>query len=213
MRCASSNGKVCAPDRMNEQKNQENQAVDETVRPIALDGSDRTDVAANRSDETLSDRVQQALGNRNPHWLATATGLPYTLVRKYLTGSVPGADKAVKLADALGVSLEWLLAGRGSMTPRLPAGAPSAGRGPQPIEMDWQLLEDAYEQAKLSLERGNELRAARGAPPVKITDRSLAKVAAEIYEQSYNAWVEDEQARAQSDERRKAIVRPVASGK
>jgi transcriptional regulator with XRE-family HTH domain len=53
-------------------------------------------------------------------------------MQQYLApnGSIPSAEKALRIADVCGVSVEWLIAGRG---PREPAAAPPQMEGqPQP---------------------------------------------------------------------------------
>ncbi len=49
--------------------------------------------------------------------LSKTTGIPDNLLGKYEKGTIPNAAYALALADALGVSLEWLIAGRGKMQP------------------------------------------------------------------------------------------------
>jgi phage repressor protein C with HTH and peptisase S24 domain len=47
--------------------------------------------------------------------LAQAAGVPESSVRSWLDGSDPSREKLVALADAAGVSIEWLSAGRGAI--------------------------------------------------------------------------------------------------
>lgn len=59
-------------------------------------------------------------------------------LRRYLAGSMPGVDKLLVLAEAAGVTLDWLAAGRGPMRPgeghgALPAEALSGGMVPVPL--------------------------------------------------------------------------------
>lgn len=61
-------------------------------------------------------RLRQAMGERSAYALERDTGIAQSLIRKYLSGSsLPGADKLVVLASALGVSVGWLAAGEGSL--------------------------------------------------------------------------------------------------
>lgn len=54
-----------------------------------------------------------------PRWVAFARELGVTAqqVRKYLGGEVPRMKRALDLAERLGVSVEWLLTGRGAKYP------------------------------------------------------------------------------------------------
>lgn len=61
-------------------------------------------------------RLKAELGSRSPAWLAREAQLPDASVRKYLAGSQPTIIPAIAIADALGVSLEWLLSGSGEKT-------------------------------------------------------------------------------------------------
>jgi phage repressor protein C with HTH and peptisase S24 domain len=45
-------------------------------------------------------------------WLSDETGISTSMLSDYLKGKVPGSDKAVRIAEALGVSIDWLLTGR-----------------------------------------------------------------------------------------------------
>jgi phage repressor protein C with HTH and peptisase S24 domain len=45
-------------------------------------------------------------------WLGSRTGISTSMLSDYSKGKVPGSDKVLKIADALGVSVDWLLTGR-----------------------------------------------------------------------------------------------------
>lgn len=59
-----------------------------------------------------------ALGARTRRWLAETAGVPDSTVSDALARGIAKADTAVRIADALGVSLDWLMTGR----------SPSAGK-------------------------------------------------------------------------------------
>lgn len=63
----------------------------------------------------FGDRLELALGSQSLNWLATKSHVAHSLLRKYVAGSEPGLEKLVRIADALGVTVEWLATGRGSM--------------------------------------------------------------------------------------------------
>lgn len=62
----------------------------------------------------FADRIQQALSGRSLAWLASETGISTSMMSEYKKGKVPGADKALAIAEVLSVSLKWLLTGEGS---------------------------------------------------------------------------------------------------
>ena len=73
----------------------------------------------NRRQATLLDgfgaRLLDALGRRTFQWLSDETGISTSMLSEYGKGGrTPGADKAVQIADTLGVAIDWLLTGRGS---------------------------------------------------------------------------------------------------
>ncbi|GHC31610.1 helix-turn-helix domain-containing protein [Aidingimonas halophila] len=60
------------------------------------------------------ERLRRAMAGRSAYALERDTGIAQSLIRKYLSGSsLPGADKLVVLASALGVSVGWLAIGEG----------------------------------------------------------------------------------------------------
>ena len=62
---------------------------------------------------TFSDRLSLALKGESIHSFAQRSGVRDSLLRKYVAGSEPGLEKLVTIADALGVTVEWLATGRG----------------------------------------------------------------------------------------------------
>ncbi len=68
---------------------------------------------------SLADRLKLALSARN--WtqddLAQRAGLSQVAVHKLLTGKAVSTRKGPEIADALGIRLDWLLTGKGNMTP------------------------------------------------------------------------------------------------
>lgn len=74
------------------------------------------------------DRLDITMAERslNGADLARITGLTPTAISRYRQGRVPAAEELLRLSDALGVDMKWLLTGDGS-GPRAPAGEASAG--------------------------------------------------------------------------------------
>lgn len=67
----------------------------------------------------FSARLREAMGPMAPASLAKATGFRPQLISKYLAGAMPGADKAVKIAQVLDVPVEWLVTGSISHSPNV----------------------------------------------------------------------------------------------
>lgn len=89
--------------------------------------ADRSPVARILEGPTgFSLRLADALTGKTAAAIAREIGVAPSSLQRYLSGSIPAADTALKLAKALGVSAEWLIAGSG---PRdvLPTSANSAG--------------------------------------------------------------------------------------
>ena len=66
------------------------------------------------SDSSFAARLRQVIGNEAVYAFGRRAGISDTALRSYLKGSVPGIDKAVKIAQVGGVSLSWLITGEGS---------------------------------------------------------------------------------------------------
>lgn len=67
--------------------------------------------------DSFAARLKEALEGASVNSFAQKAGITEASVRTYLRGAMPGLDKAKALADAAGVSLEWLASGRGPMRP------------------------------------------------------------------------------------------------
>lgn len=63
--------------------------------------------------EQFSQRLKAAMGSDSTNKFAKKCGFSESLVRKYLTGSLPGIDKAEIMARVAGVSIGWLISGEG----------------------------------------------------------------------------------------------------
>jgi len=100
------------------------------------------------------DRLARALGETSQAQIARKAGVSTSVMTRYLNGSEPGLFRAARLAEALGVSLQWLATGQGQPNAaaggfqavpiydvRLAAGAASFSDGAQkvgdmPIDME-----------------------------------------------------------------------------
>ncbi|MDX9862586.1 MAG: S24 family peptidase [Rhodospirillales bacterium] len=74
-------------------------------------------------DSSFSDRLKQLIGQDSVSAFALKCGLKEGSVRQYLSGSIPGLDKAAQIAAAMGVPLDWLARGEGPV--RIQAGKPT----------------------------------------------------------------------------------------
>lgn len=75
--------------------------------------------------DSFAERLKLAIGDRSVNSFAKEAGLNEGSIRGYLRGGLPAIDKAKAMADAAGVSLEWLASGVGPM--RLFNGEPTGG--------------------------------------------------------------------------------------
>lgn len=73
------------------------------------------DSSSKRRGAEISGRLRLAIGDSSQAAFARKSGISESLVRQYLTGTMPSADRLVRMADATGVRVEWLAAGRGPM--------------------------------------------------------------------------------------------------
>lgn len=62
---------------------------------------------------SLSERIRLAIGDEPVAAFARRCGFGESLLRKYLQGSEPSATNLAKIADAAGVTVDWLATGRG----------------------------------------------------------------------------------------------------
>lgn len=64
----------------------------------------------------FAERLEKVIEEfESPHAFSKKVGISDTMIRKYLSGSMPGLDKLLQIADTAGVSLDWLIADRGPM--------------------------------------------------------------------------------------------------
>lgn len=64
----------------------------------------------------MSARIRAAIGEEPVAAFARRCGFGESLLRKYLQGSEPSATNLAKIADAAGVTVDWLATGRGPRT-------------------------------------------------------------------------------------------------
>lgn len=118
----------------------------------------------NYAAQGFAERLESALGRNEKGVIARRARIAPSTLTKYLAGEAePGAFKAARLAESLGVSVTWLLRGRGLPNAeaagyvgvpiydvRLAAGAASFAAGAQPIgeaPFDYALLRQLGRQS------------------------------------------------------------------
>lgn len=69
--------------------------------------------------ETISSRIEMAMGNRAVKDVAALIGVPQTTLRSYLKDTEPRTSVLVALAKELEVDLVWLATGEGTQSPSL----------------------------------------------------------------------------------------------
>lgn len=66
-------------------------------------------------DDGFVRRLQLAFGGLTMAGVARRLDLPHATIRNYFQGRLPAPEVLIKIADATGVSLNWLLSGSGEM--------------------------------------------------------------------------------------------------
>ena len=109
----------------------------ETILTVTA-SSDRTDLAPNRPPDALSGRLREAVHLAGGLLRAArASGVPSRSISRFLAGQDVKSVDLVALADAAGVTVEWLATGRGPMragspSPSAPAQPPAQAPAPAP---------------------------------------------------------------------------------
>ncbi|MER9623277.1 hypothetical protein NKI98_17845 [Mesorhizobium sp. M0222] len=73
--------------------------------------------SSERADMSFAERLRIALSGESPHAFSKRSGIGDSTMRKYLLGSMPGLDNLLVIAEAANVTLDWLAAGKGPMSP------------------------------------------------------------------------------------------------
>ena len=74
--------------------------------------------ALSRMKKKLPDRIAQVRGSRSQRQFARDLGVFQQNVNRYESGTTPHTDFLITLANKEGVSLDWLLLGKGRMRRR-----------------------------------------------------------------------------------------------
>lgn len=94
------------------------------------DKSDNADIPTKRrrqrrtSDSAVGQRIFERLEDRTQAWLSAKSGVSEKTLSDYVSTGIPTTSAAIKIADALGVTLDWLMRGpqaeRGSIASVFP---------------------------------------------------------------------------------------------
>ncbi|MBF0308087.1 MAG: helix-turn-helix transcriptional regulator [Magnetococcales bacterium] len=66
----------------------------------------------------ISKKINELSGDISPAELARRCNFAHNSAKKYLAGGTPSVEAAIAIADEFGVSLDWLLTGKGEMRPQ-----------------------------------------------------------------------------------------------
>jgi transcriptional regulator with XRE-family HTH domain len=78
---------------------------------MANDSPVKRKSASEKSLSPVGARIDEALAGRAPAWLAHQTGISSGSISEIRYGQMPGADRAIRIAQALEVPVEWLITG------------------------------------------------------------------------------------------------------
>lgn len=88
----------------------------------------------------FSERLKNLISDESVHGFAKRSGISDSVMRKYLSGeATPGIDKALSMAESLGVSVGWLITGGGpkeAPKPREMIGYGAQGMEDREIDFD-----------------------------------------------------------------------------
>ncbi len=138
-----------------------------------------TDRGPNRHEPEVGARLREAVGQAGgTNQVAERAGIPIRTLSRYLTGHEMRRSALVSLAEACGVSIEWLATGRGSMRPtdRPDVARPEKLGRPAFLELFGTVDMDRMGRA---LEAAIKAFTERGIPP---DWRRLAQVAMLLYD-------------------------------
>lgn len=94
--------------------------------------------------DALTQRIKDLIGGRRVVWFAAECGIGESTLRNILQGALPRTDILVAMANAAGVTVDWLATGRPPKTrAELRAAAQPASSGPEnALKAALQLAED-----------------------------------------------------------------------
>jgi len=88
------------------------------------------------TDDPVGLRILSCLGDNDYAWLSAQTGIPQTTLSDCIKKGISRSDNALKIADGLGVTVDWLLRGNGVKSEN-PNGKPKAFHPIDVDHLDW----------------------------------------------------------------------------
>ena len=85
--------------------------INPKVRPEGSDKISRRRRQPSITESSVGKRILEALGDRDFGWLSRESGVPDSTIGDYVKRGISRADTAVKIARALGTTVEYLLEG------------------------------------------------------------------------------------------------------
>ena len=115
---------------------------------------------ASPSGRTLwGDRIVRLLAGRPQSWLVRQTGLSSSTLADIITKNTPSADRAVRIAQALGTTVEYLMMGESGQPDSAPGMAEPAHGFAQAAPQAVRSVADRYREALLELEEATQAAA------------------------------------------------------
>lgn len=95
-------------------------------------GAEKTALSIHSEEMKLAERIREAVGGESVLSFSRKCGISETAFRKYLGGAEPSTLRLVAIADAAGVNIAWLAAGRG---PKKGSATPAPAEPTQPLDV------------------------------------------------------------------------------
>lgn len=104
-------------------------------------------------------RIEELLDGREKIWLSKRAGLSGSTLHDLMVRTSPGADKVLKVAQALGTTVEYLMTGKGEPPKALPGVAEPTTEFRQPADAAIRSVSDRYREALLAYEEATQAAA------------------------------------------------------
>ena len=127
----------------------------EMKNPTRSDSSEASRRILEDESDLLKKRLREIIGNESVSAFSRKCGVGESLLRKYLDGTLPSSKNTAVMADAGGVTVDWLATGR---LPKRRADLKSVDEAPDPLNperlrMALILAEDSARVQPLSAEQ------------------------------------------------------------
>lgn len=112
--------------------------------------------ASGKTLSPLGMRIEQLLDGREKIWLSKRAGLSGSTLHDLMVRTSPGADKVLKVAQALGTTVEYLMTGEGAPPAPLPGVAEPVTEFRQPSDAAIRSFTGRHEAANRQLEEATQ---------------------------------------------------------